>query len=553
MHLFQQTRIGRLVNDLRRKTSNRDLARRAKNLVRKWRDFISLPNTVNGESRITAGGVPTAAQCNSVPAHLHQGSGSKPTSPASRPGTPSSGKSSISPPNSHYAASLPASSRPGTPSIHSHLSPRLSTSKPVSPLAGSINNTCKHGTTRSPETRPAGEQAGITACQVGKTSCTHETVSKGNVANKRKRRPVGALETPPPVKCLLISDANSNSSHGAQKNGSDGIYRKAINGAMSVGHCSKPSDTRSCASQSESASLLHVHRVSPSAHGPSAGAQNATKTSKQNSGDTRNACTSQAASSSHTDGWPSVPSNRLDQSILDRNPLTVRTPKVKTTAELIQELHNRAGMKLSGSKTVTKIAMNQIEKEPDFTYDTVVPPEAKPRHRRKPNTAVAPPSSSEKSLSKTKSEMVQKFLQSSVPDEPSPPAYNSLMDLIKQEEQKVESDSPVNMEVTQEEDSQSSFISVPSEPGVQSTKPLDPWSLLPPLDLDSVDLSEDTYQVTEQPAITECDVDRVLTEQWPGVNGQFDANRQWHHWNQVYSVPSSGNNLLHILPYVCLD
>lgn len=41
---MQTTRLGRLVNEMRKKTKNDSLARRAKDLVRRWRDMVSKPS-----------------------------------------------------------------------------------------------------------------------------------------------------------------------------------------------------------------------------------------------------------------------------------------------------------------------------------------------------------------------------------------------------------------------------------------------------------------------------------------------------------------------------
>lgn len=42
--LFQTTRLGKLVNEMRKKTKNDSLARRAKDLVRRWRDMVAKPS-----------------------------------------------------------------------------------------------------------------------------------------------------------------------------------------------------------------------------------------------------------------------------------------------------------------------------------------------------------------------------------------------------------------------------------------------------------------------------------------------------------------------------
>ena len=520
---------------------------------------------MNGDRLGTGGAVPAGTDLNSLPPHLKPGAGSKPTSPSSGPGTPSSGKSTVSPPNAHYVTTIPSSSQPGSASLHARLSPRLATPKPASPLvnttgtpAGNGTHTRKHSPpnlvirqTRSPD--------GAT-CEIVRPSSPHETVSKVNVANKRKRRGAVQDEAPTkPAKCPLLSDTNSGRSHVQENNGKDATYKKVVNGAVAGKLYSKSGNAESkTTSQLSSGTSLGTRQVSPVGHAvPVTCVQSIhpnihPETPKPGLNDRRNASFSiDVDALARLNQTPSVSSDRSDN-MLDRTPTSVmRTPKVKTTAELIQDLHSKAGMRLSGSKTVTKIAMNQIERESDH-IDSIVPAGAKPRFRRKPGTAVAPPPSTSKSLIKTKTEMVEKFLQSSVSNEPeSPPPDNSthgLIDLIEQDNNRVASLAGISVELPLEEDSRSSFISVPSQPC-----DVDPWSLLPPLDLDNVDLGDDSYELPEQLPPTEADVDRLLMEQWSGVNGQLDYQDCWQDWTQVLSVPSENSNLLHILPYVCLD
>ncbi|XP_033095660.1 mediator of RNA polymerase II transcription subunit 26-like isoform X2 [Anneissia japonica] len=64
------------------------------------------------------------------------------------------------------------------------------------------------------------------------------------------------------------------------------------------------------------------------------------------------------------------------------------------------------------------------------------------------------------------------------------------------------------------------------------------------------DISEEPVRI-----VTEGEIDRIHTTHWSGVNGCYDLERQWHGWSSGYSIPheNSGDNALHILPYVCLD
>ena len=42
--IFQTTRLGKLVNEMRKKAKDAGLARRAKELVRRWRDMVIKPS-----------------------------------------------------------------------------------------------------------------------------------------------------------------------------------------------------------------------------------------------------------------------------------------------------------------------------------------------------------------------------------------------------------------------------------------------------------------------------------------------------------------------------
>ena len=82
----------------------------------------------------------------------------------------------------------------------------------------------------------------------------------------------------------------------------------------------------------------------------------------------------------------------------------------------------------------------------------------------------------------------------------------------------------------------------------------DPWSLLPPVDPDSIDWTSLDYEPRIiMPLVTDARVDRLHLEYWTGVNGQYDHRNQWHDWTQTFSVPSYDGDLLHILPYVNID
>ena len=552
MYCFQQTRIGKFVNEMRRKTKDKDLAKRAKNLVRMWQkqlindqqqQSVSSGGPVNGEGLGSNGATGSGAgPPRNIPEHLkHSGSGSKPASPASRPATPSSGRSTVSPNQSGRGTPVSQQQQHGRTT-----SPRTS-SRPGTPGAtcdqyNNNNNSISQFSSKLSHTIDTPTTAGSTS----------QKLSKTDVANKRKRHRNG---NSPPDDVIP---------HKINKNSSDNVFGKhensvsshefVVNGAVSKVYSHNNVHVSVDNSNSNSCDTKSRSVVSPghyNKHAKSSGEQQ--KVSPPSLTIKRNA---------------TLPARLQDGG----EKVMARTPKVKTTAELIKEMSASDGLRVAGSRTATKIVLNQIQKEKDDIDSPVVPPEAKPRYRRKPGTpAIVPPITPAHTLTQTKNEMMEKFLQSQSPHpsscdgvEPEIPRFllpdddddsPSRADSRPESRHSTHPDSKVVSFFIGDDDvetTETAKLRRSTQPSTTASKP-DPWSLLPPLNLAEIDWTTDDYCTSELKQVEDGDVQRLDSDKIAGVNGQFDTGGAWHEWTETLSMPSFNDDLQHILPYVNLD
>lgn len=599
---LQETRIGKLVNDFRRKTTNKQLAKRAKDLVRNWQKLVNSGSesnvVVNGDGVISG----------AIPGRLAQGVNKHPMSPGlvqvSRSASNTSVNTLVSSPKSvesSLSQQLPGRLKPSTPSLpaannrHSSSlenSVKRSNSSPLG-VGPSAKRPCMSPSVVS--SKPGTPDSGCSQASRGSNSAVTSKPQKtpySSSANKFSDNLSRTLsvqsfrsETSPSSDLRAVQSTSNLASKG--KAGQNGMVVSPVH--YNGGEISTA--THSIETKGLKTTIRFNKTSPPVPHSPVNGMVETPK--KRGRGrppknrplGEPSKSTPQNGSVKSANSFSEKRKVKLDirtdiDSSLDK--FVSKTPKVKSTAEIMQEL--QAKNNLCVSKTTARdIQDNLIHKETDEDFLTIVPDGAKPRPHRKKNM----PPSTPVSL-KTKTEMVEKFLETSVaqapPEDLSPlkyelPRTESPGNASTSFEDSVESsenahvkqnflDEPLNTDQTQSEkvisslgiksESQKSEISTEPTPG--SSK--DPDKLLnleeifskyPPLDLDTFVFDDDTYEMPEPKEATDIDIERLHTEHWAGVNGCYDAWGVWQDWSHTLSLPSYNSEYLHILPYVVTD
>ncbi|KAK6172015.1 hypothetical protein SNE40_018418 [Patella caerulea] len=635
---LEQTRIGRHVNELRRKTTNKELAKRAKKLVRGWQNLLTDNCNVNGDS------VSTPPQHRNVSVLQSAGNESNPSSPIARSPAISKSygtqaRSSLSPgvsgrpvtPNSHSRPTVskqPKGPHAGTPELNrskfspglprnsstpnlrtsvnspnlqvlqsSRLSPAVShTYSPKLQNQGKADFTGKPGKLYSPKIRPN------TPCQ------SPQLLGAG-----RPGTPVGnedSLSSFPGTPSSVQSGNSQETGNGHAKNKKcktspqkGGKEKKSNHSRESLSQSSEIGSRadQSNVSKTDIANRKRTHPADNNSVPPvkqqkldsvhslsSKHPLNGKLYQKHLSDKTKhnavvnNSATLEFSQSSNSPPLEksldcSTPSNK--KSVTRQDSLkfnsAVKTPKVKTTAELIAELQQKTGSANYGNDILEKLRTKQIEHEADVQC-SVLPPGIRPRRKRKSNDSsyISVPSPS---LSQTKTELVQKFLQTSLsptstdlsshiddfsvktesPINSSQNAEESIINISEDIKPKVvKNESEYMQQYSRKHENSNELVVKTENDSEQQEKRLtidEIYSQLPPIDIDSIDWESSDYVVPEPHSVQDGDVLRVHSEPWEGVNGCRDGNNVWHDWASTLTLSSYDDDPLHILPYVIVD
>ena len=642
---LQETRIGKSVNEMRRKTSDEQLAKRAKKLVRSWQKVVS----GSSESNTSINGEEVAGK--GTPQVRAQGLVKKPISPAVAQGkvlSPAVGKGKVLSPAVAQGKVLSPAVAQGKPvnrpvnpnSVNSSLSSRQPNSKPTTPQLQNVkhsSDSIRHSISSpqlvppgsakrfciSPNSRPLTPQTPDSASsRNSKQSLSSQDKSWAvkpttPSAYKASSASTSKLVSPPnsvvtdsktirrahssdnlqrsssPVRTvhstgdLTLTIRKPSSSSNGEQNGcvkpSRSKERKNYSKALEAAGLVTESKFKHVANGAESTPILEPtpkrKRGRPRKHKLEPSPEETFSKAKYMS---KSASTSKLSKSfSEKRNVNLGIKTEFDSSSRDK--FVSLTPKVKSTAELMQVLQAKNSLSV-GKDTAHQIEANLIPKEHDTEDLSVVPASAKPRPRRKPGTRteLIPPSTPV-SL-QTKTEMVEKFLQTSVNETPddlspikfelprteSPSASTSLEDVSEhQEGSKLSRQSTVSpsAESNNEQIKSKSVITDESQcdssnknkdkAGVAAEdKPLsldEIYSKYPVLDLDNFVFDDGEYDIPEALEINDGIVSRIHDEHWSGVNGVYDSYGDWRDWTQTLSLEAYQGDPIHILPYVNID
>lgn len=220
--------------------------------------------------------------------------------------------------------------------------------------------------------------------------------------------------------------------------------------------------------------------------------------------------------------------------VQDKIVALARTPKVKTTQELLADLRSRSGEEIPLVKLPQSI-------ENKASLANCVLTKLEPHEDEDDGVDIK---SDHKSLTKQECDNNSNNVNVVVID--------------KEKKSKKHKHSDTNRsEAAQSMKSSPPPPPVPPEPS--SVEEI--LSRLPPLNLDAIDWSEDSYSVPNSPRpVCEEDVEQLHTEHCEGLNGNWekrdDQKTEFREWHEMLTIRSSSNESeppLFVLPYAVVD
>ncbi|GIX90484.1 mediator of RNA polymerase II transcription subunit 26 [Caerostris extrusa] len=541
---LEKTRIGKYINELRKRTKNEHLARRAKELVKSWRRLIPQSSRrVNGEetrnSVVLSPGIKTV---------LGPGPG-----PGIGPG-PGPGNRIIK------SVSVPGTQRFNTSSpsimIERSSSPYFSSAS-NSPL---LNSTVFQGTSLlSMPSNYAPIKPGI--CPIPRTEANSVNKTLLNVNNQSKNmtssqniKPVspsvlkqGIVTSCEPSILPTRTSLGTSPGLGNSSNSSSPSLNTSVNACSQnvsspatflVTHSSLDlAKTNAANKRLRKEKILNCATTTESPIKDSRikignGMSDVSKSNLPNESSAFNSVTS--CHSNYVEGDTALPT-------------TARNPKRKRSFDKKNELQeNRLGDMLTSLQSSSKLPKVKT------TQQLIADLQAKKGF----NAVLSPASlisvdslqSSEVEVSRTKSELMKKFITSQSASSESnreSPVDESNISVSELGSHSVPDFSNVintNLEV-------SSSLHHPDPVDEEINRIL---SSLPPLN--PADIKPDTsFSSVRQMSVTDDDLNRLNNQRWEYVNGVYDCNGIWRSWQECTEQKSYTEESFQILPYVNID
>ncbi|KAJ1523784.1 hypothetical protein ONE63_001616 [Megalurothrips usitatus] len=524
---LETTRLGKFINELRRKTKNENLAKRAKDLVRRWRDMI-LPTP----EPVPAAAAPPGQQYNGAGGHSVTASRVISSSGHLSPGLP--GRGNIS---------------PGLPPHGRHLNRSATVSPAMSLPSSDRSNTSPRPASRSSTPRP-GDQAPVPAKPFVSASAV-DPVPKTHATNKRLRKEDSPVDEKPPKKLKLNGLSTDPSSHGM----TNSLGRPDI-----VSSRDGSRDSFSPHSEQGSNSCEVIRTVVPSEPIQQDSSKPTKRGRKKGS---KNKCKD-----------PDLSKDNVSKTSISS---VGRTHRVKTTQELLADLQARntgvpsdnvippvAESKASltncllpgtrgGDRDALEISRNKTEHIAKFLRSQS---DLELSNQEFPSSRDTPEDIKESPLIKEEPDPSDEISRLSK-DVKSPAGSNSIEALSVER--------PISVQELRTEIKKSPAHALTSAPHtIGSDKTVEEILLrLPPIDAESIEWenSESPLDSPEPKTVSEDDVCRLHSEHIEGVNGVVnhgsqtvkDEGNDFREWHETVSRASYQGEMLHILPYVVID